>query len=279
MDYSLALLIVFTGAGGVFFSALFLNEWRKRRRFQAIQSLPFSKEYLSIVSKIPHYTKLTPDELEKLHRLMLCFIHSKEYVGVSITITDEIKVVIAFYACLLILYRSRGDCYENLKTIIVYPSSVLVDTIRSSGGIYAKERFVIEGQSTDETVVITWHEAKRESYHMRHNNVIIHEFTHEIDFMDGQIDGIPPIEYSKYDGWVNTLYREYETINTIANKNRNWGKYKILGSYAATNPAEFFAVVTERFFESPASLKHHFPELYREMASFYGYDAAERFDG
>jgi hypothetical protein len=147
--------------------------------------------------------------------------------------------------------------------------------VKSYGGIYAKEQFMIQGQSTNETVVITWHEAKKESYQLRHNNVIVHEFAHEIDFMDGEIDGIPPIEHSKYDGWVHILYKEFNALNEVVLKNRDWGKYKLLGAYAASNEAEFFAVVTERFFESPASLKLHFPELYYEFASFYEIDTAE----
>ena len=98
---------------------------------------------------------------------------------------------------------------------------------------------------------------------------------HEVDMMDGVVDGVPPIERSKYDGWVNVLYREFKTLNAIALKDRGWGKYKLLGDYAASNEAEFFAVVTERFFESPASLKHHFPELYNLLKGFYNIDTAK----
>jgi Mlc titration factor MtfA (ptsG expression regulator) len=90
--------------------------------------------------------------------------------------------------------------------------------------------------------------------------------------MDGEINGVPPIENSKYNEWTNVLFSDYQKLNRIALKNREWGKYKLLGSYAATNEAEFFAVVTERFFESPHSLKKHFPELYTELKDFYKID-------
>jgi Mlc titration factor MtfA (ptsG expression regulator) len=93
--------------------------------------------------------------------------------------------------------------------------------------------------------------------------------------MDGYIDGVPPLEQSKYGGWVHTFNKEFTTLNNIALKDRNWGKYKLLGAYAASNEAEFFAVATERFFEAPASLKHHFPNLYNELEDFYQIDTAK----
>ncbi|MDY0117819.1 MAG: zinc-dependent peptidase, partial [Sulfurimonadaceae bacterium] len=126
--------------------------------------------------------------------------------------------------------------------------------------------------SSHDTVVIIWDEAKSEAYHLRQENVIIHEFTHVIDFMSGEIDGVPPIEKSKYSEWSRVLNGEFDKLNKIALKNKNWGKYELLGSYASTDEAEFFAVATERFFGSPQSLKEKFPELYNELENFYKID-------
>lgn len=277
MDYHGALLLLFAGLGTTFFALLFLNELRKKSVLEKIKKLPFTEEYEEIVSRTPHYHRLTSADQLKLQRSIVYFVHTKEFMGIGLEVTDEMKVLIAFYACLLLIHKATENCYENLKTIIIYPHSVMIKEIKSYGGIYTKEQFMIQGQSANDTVVITWHEAKRESSHLRHNNVIIHEFTHEIDFMDGAIDGVPPIENSKYDGWVHVLHKEFNTLNMIAHKNRDWGKYKFLGAYAATNEAEFFAVVTERFFESPSSLKQHFPELYSELEDFYQIDTAMLF--
>lgn len=277
MDYHIALLLIFTVLGMILFAGLFVNELRKRDTKKKIKTLPFPEQYQEIVRKLPHYQKLSADDQRKLQRSILYFIHLKEFIGIGLQVSDEMKVLIAFYACLLLIHKNTDNCYDNLKTIIIYPHSVIVKQVKSYGGIYAKEQFMIQGRSANDTVVITWHEAKRESYHMRHNNVILHEFAHEIDFMDGEIDGIPPIERSKYDGWVHLLYKEFNALGQIVLKNRDWGKYKLLGAYAATNEAEFFAVLTERFFESPVSLKHHFPQLYAELEDFYGIDTAALF--
>lgn len=277
MDYNAALLILFTGLGTLFFALLFLNELRKKSVLEKIKKLPFTEEYEVIVARTPHYHRLPATDQLKLQRSIVHFIHTKEFMGIGFEVTDEMKVIIAFYACLLLIHKETENCYDNLKTIVIYPHSVMIKEVKSYGGIYTKEQFMIQGQSANDTVVISWHEAKRESYHMRHNNVIIHEFAHEIDFMDGEIDGVPPIENSKYDGWVHILHKEFNALNTIAHKNRDWGKYKLLGEYASTNEAEFFAVVTERFFESSGSLKKHFPELYDELKDYYQIDTATLF--
>ena len=274
MTYFSALLLLFGGLGAAFFGIYLLYDLRNRQLLHKIDSLDFPESYKNILSKTPHYPKLSMQDQKKLQRSILRFIYTKDFVGVGLDVTDEMKVIIAFYACLLLVHKETESCYEELKTIIVYPHAVIVKEVKSAGGIFTKEQFVIQGQSANDTVVITWHEAKKEAYHLRHNNVIIHEFAHEIDFMDGYIDGVPPLEKSKYDGWTNTFYKEFSTLNKIARKDRGWGKYKLLGSYAASNEAEFFAVVTERFFEAPASLKHHFPNLYNELESFYQMDTA-----
>jgi Mlc titration factor MtfA (ptsG expression regulator) len=272
MDYSLALVLIFCILGLSLFIISLLLGLKKRKKLQKLQNMPFDDKYRKFLLKTPHYKNLDEQDREKIEKSIILFIYTKEFVGVGIEATDEIKVIIAFYACLLLLHLDTESCYENLQTIIIYPVSVVTDKISSSGGVYTKEKFVLDGQSANNTVVITWHDAKKEAYHLRHDNVIIHEFAHEIDFMDGEIDGIPPIEKSKYNEWTNILFKDYKKLNEIAMKNREWGKYKLLGSYAATNEAEFFAVATERFFETPKSLKKSFPQLYNELESYYNID-------
>jgi len=250
----------------------FYKWWKRRSLLEEIERTPTPQSYREILERIPHYTALPQEEKLRIEHSIRLFIRSKEFIGNSIEITDEIRVVIAFYACLLLLHLDTTNCYESLKTIIVYPHAMVTEQLRTQGGIYSKEEMILSGQSANDTVVISWHDAKREAYHLRHENVVIHEFAHEIDFMDGQIDGVPPLELSKYDEWSRIMYEEFSKLHTIALKNRDWGKYKMIGAYAASNEAEFFAVLTERFFESPRSLKRHFPDLYRELKSFYRID-------
>ncbi|WP_457746649.1 M90 family metallopeptidase [Sulfurimonas sp.] len=272
MSYYLALLFLFGGLGLLIVSIIVFLKVRENRRLEKILAAPFRKDWRTYLNATPYYTKLSVEERKKIERSVVLFMNTKEFIGVGVEVTDEMKLIIAFYACLLLLHKTSTNCYNNLKTIIIYPSAVAFENLQASNGIYTKEKFLIDGQAANDTVIIVWHDAKKEAYHLRHNNVIVHEFAHEIDFMDGEVDGIPPIERSKYDEWTHVLFGEYKKLSNVALKNREWGKYKLLGSYAATNEAEFFAVVTERFFESPKSLKKHFPELYHELEDFYNID-------
>jgi hypothetical protein len=270
--YNLALVFVFGGLGLTALSVYFFLSLRKQERLQKIQKMPFKEEHRVYLRKTPHYKNLSAEDKEKIERSILLFVHTKDFIGISLDVTAEMKVIIAFYACLLILHIDTQSCYESLKSIIIYSQPVAISKIQNNGGIFSHEQFFIEGQSSHDTVVIIWDEAKSEAYQLRQSNVIIHEFTHIIDFMDGEIDGVPPIEMSKYNEWSKVLNSEFERLNEVALKNRNLGKYELLGAYASTNEAEFFAVATERFFGSPESLKENFAELYHELENFYKID-------
>ena len=267
-------LLFFVSLLGLTVVGYWIIKWyRQKRQLEHIAAMPFEEDQKRVLSRIKHYHYLTPDDKEKIERSILRFIHTKSFIGGgSVEVTEEMKLVIAFYACLLLLHIDTSNCYDNLKTIIVYNQPVVMDRVQNNGGIFSKEQFLIDGQSANDTVVIIWHDAKREAYHPRKENVIVHEFAHEIDFMDGEIDGVPPLECSKYHEWTNILYKEFEKLNQVALKNRDWGDYKFIGEYAATNEAEFFAVISERFFESPKSLKQKFPDLYNELKDFYKID-------
>jgi Mlc titration factor MtfA (ptsG expression regulator) len=270
--YYVKLMAFFVFGSLIFLSIYLYLGYRKKQQLKRIEKIPFKPEHRKYLRKTPHYEKLSEADKKKIEASIIRFTYTKEFIGVKMDITDEIKIVTAFYACLLLLHKETNQCYDALKTIIVYPTPVVLKDVRENGGIYTKEDFIIDGQSSNDTVILVWHDAKHEAYHLRHDNVVIHEFAHEIDFMDGEVDGVPPMEASKYNVWTSIFFEEYEKLHSIAIKDREWGKYKILGSYAATNEAEFFAVVTERFFESPHSLHAHFPELYKELKDFYEID-------
>ncbi len=242
-----------------------------------IEKMKFPVKYEEILQNIPHFNRL-PDVLkQKIRKSILLFTETKEFRGIEIDIDDQIKVVIAFYACLLKLFKD--DCYEELHTIIVYPNEIFTQIVENSGGITKKEEVVLEGESIGGTVVVVWSEAKKEAYHPKNHNVIVHEFAHEIDYEDGAIDGIPPVEFSKYRQWTDVMFGEYDKLKEKIQKGRYLEKYRLIGSYAAKNEAEFFAVTSELFFEKPLSLKKHFPDVYNELKDFYGFDSAEVFEG
>lgn len=278
MPYPLALLLIFSSLF-ILYLALHLFLWlRHRALLSRLKKAPFPQNYKEILQKTPFYSRLESSDQAVMHYLILRFINEKEFIGLNhMEITDEIRVIVSFYACLLLLRIKRHDNYGNLKTVLIYPYEFISRESKSYGGIYTKERFVLEGQSSNDTVVISWHSAKKEAYHRYRQNVVLHEFAHEIDFMSGEIDGAPPMSESRYHGWTEVMYREYRKLREKSFKGRYLGKYKLIGEYAATNEAEFFAVASERFFEAPQSLKKHFPDIYSELKSFYRMDTASLF--
>ena len=271
MNYYGALLVVMLSIGFGLFGIYFLYTYYKRQKLQKILQKPMPLEYIKILGKIPFYNKLDRIEKEHIHISILTFINTKEFVGVDMEVTDEMKLVVAFHACFLLLHVAFKSCYENLVTILIYSHTMVAKQMSANGGVFTKGDFLLEGQSSGDTVIISWDDAKKDAYHIHNNNVILHEFAHEIDFLDGNADGTPPLLSSKYHEWATVLFHEFNKLSEVALKNRDWGKYKLIGSYAATNEAEFFAVITERFFERPDALKKHFPELFKELEGFYNY--------
>ncbi len=272
--YNLALLFIFGGLGLLGLGVYFFLKLKKEEELQRIRKMPFPEEYRNYLQRIELYRNLPKSDKERLERSILLFIHTKEFKGVQMQITNEIKVLVAFHACVMLLHARVGGCYENLQSIIVYPHRVVVEHINDNGGIFSKEKLLIEGESQQGVVVIVWDEAKRQVYHPRKENVLVHEFAHEIDFMDGIADGVPLLEPALYHEWVGVLYEEFKRLGKKVSLHRYKGKYAFLGEYAASNEAEFFAVASERFFQTPNALKRKFPRLYKELKAIYGIDTA-----
>jgi len=248
---------------------------KKRYLIKKINNSPFPNEYKKYLKNIPHYQKLPTNLKNKIEKSIMLFMNLKKFIGINLEITDEIKIIISFYACLIVI--NRDECYDGLKYIYVYPHSMILDNIQNNGGIYTKEKFLISGEAVGESVVISWNEAKKDAYHLRHQNVIIHEFTHELDFESGIINGIPPLEKSKYNEWINIIYKNYKEFAKKIYNHKNLEKYKLINPYGATNEAEFFAVLSEMFWTKPKTLKLHFPDIYKEFKEFFNFDAAKYF--
>ncbi len=276
MSYFFAVFFVIFTAMSIFLIWQNFLYFKKLWLLKKINSSPFPKKYEDYLIKIAHYKVLDDNLKEKIKKKMLFFIYTKEFIGIKTEVTDEMKTVISFYACLMVVNIPK-ECFDNLLTILIYPYEVIAKHITENGGIYKEGDLILEGQSITDTVVIAWNDAKKEAYHLGPHNVIIHELAHVLDFEDGQADGIPPLPIAKHAKWTHILYKRFKELQKIAYKDRDWGDYKIIGKYAATNEAEFFAVISELFFQKPKSLKAHFPDLYNELKDFYGIDTAKLF--
>ena len=245
--------------------------WRHKRRLRLL-SLPFPDEWQDILEKSLPIYRFLPDSLrQQLHGHINVFLHEKLFEGCGgLQLTDEIRVIIAAQACLLLLNRPT-KYYPRLLSIVVYPGDYVVKEVERDGLV---ENEVNSGESWQYgTIVLSWEAVRRQASDLKQrSNVVLHEFAHQLDQEDGLSDGLPILEQSShYSTWARVLSKEYEQLGKDASK----GRKTVLDHYGAVNPAEFFAVITEAFFEMPRQLQTNHPELYEELKYFYKVDPAE----
>lgn len=193
--------------------------------------------------------------------------------------TDEVRVLIAAQACLLLLHRET-DYYPRLRSIVVYPEAYVAKTRWREGdedtGRESRARLGESWQTG--AVVLAWSSALSGAVNPADGqNVTLHEFAHQLDQEDGAADGVPPLaaegflqRRGRYLAWARVMRPEFERLQEGAGR----GHKTVLDQYGASNPPEFFAVATECFFEKPRQLRKKHPALYDELSRFYQLDPA-----
>ena len=248
----------------------------RNRRLKQLDMMPFPYEWERILEKNVSLYRYLPDTLkEQLHNDIKIFITEKHFEGLEgLEITDEIKVTIAAEASMLLLNRKNSD-YPKLSSILVYPSTyVTKQSTAVGGGVYIEGQSARLGESWQHgSVVLAWDNVRQGAVNSQDgHNVVLHEFAHQLDQEDGIADGAPILEKrSSYATWARIMSKEYEHLRS----NIEHHKKSVMDKYGGTNPAEFFAVATETFFEKPKQLKKKAPDLYAELMSFYNVDPIE----
>lgn len=255
----LILLLLLTVVGVI------LNKRRQRRR---ALNRPLPQAWIAIIRQnLPPYTKLSPELQQQLQQYTQEFLYDKSFEGCGgLELDDEIKVTIAAQASLLLLNRKVRN-YPKLCSVLVYPSTYVVKNDDGQGSVRLGESW------SAGAVVLAWDSVKHgaENFADGHN-LVIHEFAHQLDQEDGAGDGAPVLSNAScYATWAQVLSREYERLCTRVDKR----KKTVMDSYGATNPAEFFAVASETFFEKPLQLRRKHPELFDELLKFYQVDPTE----
>jgi Mlc titration factor MtfA (ptsG expression regulator) len=245
----------------------------KKQRREKLRQNPFPAGWVEVLERnVPIYGRLPEDDRLELQGLIQIFLAEKVFEGCNgLEITDEIRVTIAAQACMLLL-RRETDVYPKLITILVYPTAYV-----SNMPQHSPQGVVTEGPQgrlgeawTSGVVVLSWDDVLHGAADVRDgHNVVFHEFAHQLDQEDGSADGAPILpRRNMYSAWARVLGAEYAELQ----KATEAGKKTVLDEYGATEPAEFFAVATEAFFEKPIQLKKKHPELYEELKEYYGQD-------
>ncbi|PYL04306.1 MAG: hypothetical protein DME32_02110 [Verrucomicrobia bacterium] len=243
----------------------------KQRRRRNLKGKPFPAAWRSVIRRnVPIFRRLPQtDQIELLAHVQV-FLAEKRFEGCGgLEVTDEIRVTIAAQACLLLLHRN-ADYYPQLTSILVYPSGYMAHETRSLGANVLEEadqhRLGQTGRRLG-SLVLAWDDARRGAADPSDGrNLVLHEFAHQLDFENYAADGAPALATkAEYQSWSRVMSREFAALR-VADET---GIPTVLDSYGAENPAEFFAVVTEAFFERPHALRAKHPELYAEFARFF----------
>jgi MtfA peptidase len=248
----------------------------KNRRRTALHKEPLSASERAIIARnVPYSAKLDDLDRSELEGLVRVFLAEKSFEGCGgLELTEEIKVTIAAQACLLLLHR-ENDMYPGVEAILVYPGAYRAPTRTSGSGVIIESEQARLGESwVRGVVVLAWDHVKSGAAQPADGqNVVLHEFAHQLDAEDGSMDGAPDLgARARYTSWAHILGDEFGELSRRLRE----GLRSDIDPYGATNPAEFFAVVTEMFFEKPRAMRRRHPALYEELAAFYKQDPAAR---
>jgi Mlc titration factor MtfA (ptsG expression regulator) len=248
----------------------------KRRRRERTRRRAFPEEWQRILRHgFPRYSRLSPDDQEELRGHIQVFLAEKRFEGGGgLEITDEIRVTVAAQACFLLLHRDT-DYYPGLYSIIVYPHEYTANQRAHDGSGLVREGVQVRlGETAARgALVLSWDAAARGASDIHDcHNVVFHEFAHQLDAEEGAFDGAPVLPgRSMYLAWARVLGEEYTALRERVFRHQPTD----LDPYGAKNPAEFFAVATECFFQRPHRLKKRHPALYDELKLFYRQDPTE----
>ncbi|KKL18831.1 hypothetical protein LCGC14_2471600 [marine sediment metagenome] len=249
----------------------------KRRRRRKLRDRPFPAEWLEVLRRnLPYYRLLCPSEQAELQGHIQVFLAEKGFEGCGgLVMTDEIRVSIAAQACILLLGR-EGGYYPRMKSIFVYPHGYEVPVTRRGGPdlVVGGEQGRLGESWYRGPVVLSWDDVRKGAADVHDGqNLIFHEFAHQLDSETGSHDGAPLLSRrSMYIAWARVLGAEYRRLTEDLRRHRD----TVLDGYGATDPAEFFAVATEAFFEKPIALRRRHRQLYQQLAEFYRQDPAAR---
>jgi len=244
------------------------RDWQNRR---IIQRFPVREaQWQAAFAQLPLLGTLSDEERRRLRELVPLFLHRKSLEPAQGLVLDDHKVlVIALQACLPILELGL-DWYDGWVSIVVYPEAFRQQRIRMDDyGVVHRSEDALSGEAWSRgEVILSWADSEYAGEIDGHN-LVIHEFAHKLDMQNGVANGFPPL-HPGMDAhrWSRVFSHAYENFRHHPHHG--------IDPYAGTDPAEFFAVLSEVFFERPQLLRHHYPEVYELLRQFYRQDTLER---
>jgi MtfA peptidase len=224
--------------------------------------------------EVPLVARLSSADQDRLYHIMQLFLKEVPFEGCGgLELRDEIRVTIAAQACLLLL-KMPYPRYKRVRRVLVYPFAFVPKTphFYDPNQPPAPDQPAAGQAWLDGVVVLGWEEVKDGAQASDDgHNVVFHEFAHMSDAEDGKMDGIPVLDSrASYHTWVTQWSAQFAEHERRVDANES----TVLDPYGATNRAEFLAVATEAFFETPDQLRSDQPRLYALLTEFFKLDPA-----
>lgn len=250
--------------------------WKAHRRAQIV-SRTFPPDWDEILSRsIPQIPLLTAAQQQRVRQFVQIFMAEKNWEGCNgLVLTEEMRVVISGMGGLLVAGLPEAEYFDHVLSILIYPESYVAKNVQmlEGGGLIEGPQARIGEAWYRGPVIVSWEDIQETIRNDTFGrNVVLHEFAHQLDMLNGRIsDGVPILpSREREETWNLVMQRGFDQLVAACRQ----GERTLIDSYAATNRAEFFAVVTELFFEAPTPLRHWHPDVYDEMSRFYGQDPA-----
>lgn len=244
------------------------RSWRRRRVLRHAR-LP-DTQWQAVLKELSVLNGLDRTERDRLRELVILFLHEKSIQAAGdLEIDDAIRLKIAAQACLPILNLGL-DYYRNWVEVIVYPGTFLAPhEYVDSSGVAHSVHHSLAGESWEQgPVILSWEDVV-EGAADGTGNIVIHEFAHKLDMLNGETNGLPPLHSPmKIEAWSRIFTAAYEDLCRRVDR----GLKTPIDPYAAEAPAEFFAVISEEFFVTPDVVHDVYPQVYAQLRDFYRQD-------
>lgn len=241
------------------------GRWRRARILKR-HAIPFW-DFDAALARLPILQRLDASELARLHEAASLFLHDKTFSAAGGAEVDSATpLAIALQACLLTLNLGEAS-YRGWSEIILYPDEFLRPREEmDEAGVVHHSRDILAGESWLGGPLVLSLADVEASGQADGFNVVLHEFAHKLDMLNGDANGFPPLHRGMdAAAWAQDFSTAYEDLC----RRVDTGEDTAIDPYATADPAEFFAVLTEVFFETPHLLDAEYPAVYRQLQQFF----------
>lgn len=249
-----------------------IRNWLDRRIIR--RSSITLAQWDAVCAYLPLLTGYSDAERASLRELAILFLHRKIFEGADgLVITQQMKLIIALQACIPIL-KLGLDGYNGWVSIIVYPAGFSPKrVVMDEFGVQHNVQSNLSGEAWQRgPIVLAWNNTEHAGI-IDGNNLVIHEFTHKLDMQTGDANGFPPLHAGMTSSdWFDAFSDGFKNFERRCKRGKSIG----INCYAATSPAEFFAVLSEVFFERPELISRYYPDIFHQLRLFYKQDTLAR---